>query len=147
MKRAFADSLCRVRDLEWLEGCIDALGSKVRGVCVCVCVKFVTIIVTASLLQQHLPSPGGSVAPPLTLSGIPLQLDQKGEKQRKTSACPLSPLPEVRLQPLSQWGDLHLSVANYLMRYREENGVLQLELSDSNLRYLVKLQRALKFPR
>ena len=38
MKRAFADGLCRVKDLRWLEGYIDALGRKVRGVCISVCV-------------------------------------------------------------------------------------------------------------
>ena len=83
-------------------------------------------------------------APPLTLSSIPLQ---KGEEQQRTSVSPLSSLPEVKLHPLTRWSDLHLSVADYLMRYREENGALQLELSDNNLQYLVKLQRALKFPR
>ena len=55
---------------------------------------------------------------------------------------------QVTLHPLSQWSDLQLSISHYLRRYKEEIGPLHLELSNNNsLNYLVKLHRALKFPR
>ena len=30
VKRVFTEGLCRVRDLEWIEGCINTLEDKVR---------------------------------------------------------------------------------------------------------------------
>ena len=30
VKRVFMEGLCRVSDLEWIEGCINTLGDKVR---------------------------------------------------------------------------------------------------------------------
>lgn len=53
---------------------------------------------------------------------------------------------QVNLVRLKQWDDLHLAASHYLRRYREEHGEsFDLEVSDNNLSYLVKLNRALNF--
>ena len=84
---------------------------------------------------------------PLSLSGIPTDV-KLGEEQSTSSISPLFSLPEVVLHPVSDWSDLHLSLSMFLRRYREEfSGSFNLELSDINMKYIMKLHRALKFPR
>ena len=54
----------------------------------------------------------------------------------------------MTLQPLSEWSDLKPSVFHFIRRYQEEHGEqFALDVSTDVLKHLVKLHRALRFPR
>ena len=54
----------------------------------------------------------------------------------------------MTLHPLSDWSELKPSVSHFIRRYQEEHGEqFVMEISTNVLKHLVKLHRALKFPR
>ena len=121
VKRVFMEGLCRMSDLEWIEGRINILGNKVRmstyfGVstrCLACVLEFkgqslqslkkkkcdrqrgpLTVVPCLSLSQFLSLSDGGEKGP-LALSAIPTEIRQ-GEEHPVSTVSPLSMLPEVR---------------------------------------------------
>ena len=55
--------------------------------------------------------------------------------------------PQVELHPLEDWCDMDMSLNLFLMRCRQDWGDFPLFLSSNHIRCIIRLHRALKFPR
>jgi energy-coupling factor transporter ATP-binding protein EcfA2 len=113
--RVFCDSVSRERDYMWFHTKVNHLSQDIESEDIDVEIDMDFIAVT-SLPLVH--------------------------KSMSVHDSDLNAVKKVNLSPISHWDDLRSSLTQYLTRYQEEHGPLDLTLSDINIQYLVRLHRS-----